>query len=394
MFDWILIGLLVLAIAVGYGLGVYRSSRSRDAVARPFVGSYYQGLRYILNEQTDSSVDAFIESLAVNADTLEIHLALGKLLRRKGEVVKAIKIHEHLLHCGKLNGDQIHQAQLELACDFVSAGLLDRAENLFADLVSQDSSYSSDALHHLVMIYQHEREWEKAIQVANRLVSRPGSLGTHELAMMISHYCCELAQQAMDKNDSLAARRYLQDAFRYHQNSVRTSLLWAQLEFDTGAYRDAQELLKKIPEQDPDLIKESLELLTRCSLALGDREGLRNYLFGLLTRYPGTSITLKLAELMTEMDGGAAAADFIATQLRERPSAKTLSYLVNFYLTHSEGKARDNLELLKYLIEKVVAEKPSYICGKCGFTGHKLHWLCPSCKSWGAIKPIKGVTGE
>src|SRR5690606_24207698 len=109
MFDWIMVGFLILAIAIGYALGVYRRSKPADTGRWPSAETYYQGLRYILNEQTDSSVDAFIESLEVNVDTLEIHLALGNLLRRKGEVTKAIKIHEHLLHCGKLTTVQLHQ---------------------------------------------------------------------------------------------------------------------------------------------------------------------------------------------------------------------------------------------------------------------------------------------
>lgn len=394
MFDWLMIGSLMFAIAIGYGLGLYRCARQQKSTLNPFAETYYQGLRYLLNEQTDSSIDSFIDSLAVNSNTLEIHLALGSLLRRKGEVTKAIKIHEHLLHCGKLSNLQLHQAQLELASDFVSAGLLDRAEDLFSELVSNNSRYSSEALEQLMVIYQNEGEWDKAIVAANQLANRSYDIGAHELSMMTSHYSCELAQLAMDKQNLPAARRYLQDAIRYHQHSVRASLLWAQIEFDSGAYREALDLLKKIPAQDPDLIKESLDLLVKCATILSDKEGLRSYLFGLLTRYPSNSVILKLAQLLVDMEGESTATDFIVTQLRERPSIRTLNHLVDLYLAHSEGKARKNLELLKYLIEKVVAEKPSYICNKCGFTGHKLHWLCPSCKSWSSIKPIKGVTGE
>lgn len=394
MFDWMMIGLLLLAIAIGYGLGNYRSVARGIPGIRLFPETYYQGLRYLLNEQTDSSVDAFIESLEVNSETLEIHLALGNLLRRKGEVTKAIKIHEHLLHCGKLDDSQLHQAQLELASDFVNAGLLDRAENLFEELVRINSRYTAEALQHLIVIYQDEREWNKAIRAADQLASQPNKLGVNELANMKSHYCCELAIQAIAKNNTELARTHLREAFHHHQNSVRASLLWAQLEFNAGAYRDALELLKKIPLQDPDLINQSLELVCLCFDRLGDKEGLRHYLFGLLTRYPGTSIILKVAEMINAGEGEQAAVEFIAAELRHKPSIRTLSRLVELYLVHSDGKARDNLELLKYLIDKVVAEKPSYICNKCGFTGNKLHWLCPSCKSWGSIKPIKGVTGE
>lgn len=394
MFDWMIIGFFMLALALGYGLGVYRGKQKGQSSTTSFADTYYQGLRYIINEQTDSSVDAFIESLDVTEETLEIHLALGSLLRRKGEVTKAIKIHEHLLRCGKLNKDQLHQAQLELACDFVNAGLLDRAENLFEELVSLNSRYTPDALQRLVVIYQNEKEWNKAIRVATELSSRPNKLGSHELAIMRSHYCCELAQQAIESGQPEVARTYLQEAFHHDQNAVRASLMWAHLEYQTGAYGEALELLKKIPAQDSDLINQSLDLLCHCFYALGDKEGLRHYLFSLLTRHPGNSVILKVAEIIEGAEGEQAAVEFIAAQLRQKPSIRTLSRLVELYLAHTDEKSKENLELLKHLIDKVVAEKPSYICNKCGFTGHELHWLCPSCKSWGAVKPIKGVTGE
>jgi lipopolysaccharide biosynthesis regulator YciM len=393
MSDWLLFGILIIAVVAGFGLGRYRH-RKHDVHHRLSPESYYQSLRYLLNEQTDSSVDAFIESLEVNTETLEIHLALGNLLRRKGEVTKAIKIHEHLLHCGKLNRQQIHQAQYELACDFVNAGLLDRAENLFEELVRLDSKLTADALQHLVVIYQDEREWGKAIRAANQLSGKPNKFGANELAIMKSHYCCELALQCIEKNQHQTARQYLKDAFQYYQNSVRASLIWAQLEAESGAYLEALELLKRIPHQDPELISQSLTLISVCFDALGDKEGLRHYLFSLLARYPGNSIIIKVAELIGSTDSEQAAGEFIAAQLRHKPAVKTLSRLIDLYLVHSEGRAKENLELLKYLIEKIVAEKPVYICHKCGFTGNKLHWLCPSCKSWGSIKPIKGVTGE
>lgn len=393
MAEWLMVIFLLIALTIGYLLGIYRVRRP-DLEGRLFADTYYQSLRYLLNEQTDSAVDAFIESLEVNGETLEIHLALGNLMRRKGEVTKAIKIHEHLLHCGKLNNSQIHQAQLELACDFINAGLLDRAENLLEELVRLKSKYTADALEYLIGIYQDEREWDKAIRAANRLSDLPNKLGDHELSIMKAHYCCELALQSIEKNQQETARRYLQEAFHHHQNSVRASLIGAQLESDKGNYREALGLLKRIPQQDPDLINQSLELVCKCFEALGDKEGLRSYLFDLLKRYPGNSIILKVAEIIGNAEGEQAAAEFIAAELRQKPSIKILSRLVELYLVHTDGKAKANLELLKILIDKVVAEKPNYVCHKCGFTGNRLHWLCPSCKSWGSIKPIKGVTGE
>src|SRR5690606_21200963 len=243
--------------------------------------------------------------------------------------------HENLLHSGKLNTLQLHQAQLELASDVVHAGLLDRAENSLDELVRLGSTFTTDALQQLVVVYQDERAWRKALQAANKLSGLPNKIGANELAVMKSHYCCEMALQVIEGEQGEVARSYLREAFHHHQHSVRASLIWAQLEFDAGAYREALELLKKIPQQDPDLINQSLDLVKDCFYALGDKEGLRHYLFNLLTRHPSTSVILKVAEFISNSKGEQAAAEFIAGELRHKPSIKTLGRLVDLYLVHS-----------------------------------------------------------
>jgi len=345
-------------------------------------------------EQTDSSVEIFIKSLEVRTETLDIHLAMANLMRRKGEIIKAIAIHENLLSHSALAVPQTHQVQLELARDYVHAGLLDRAESLLEGLVKIRSRYTTDAREQLLHIYQNEKEWQKAIDVATRLEEGEGQLGSQELALMKSHYCCELAEVAITARHLPVAEAQLQLAFRYQQHSVRASLLTAQLAYEQGEHRTALKYLIKIPEQDGDLVGESLPLLVACFTALGDREGLRQFLFSTLNRHRANSLIVALASIIFEREGEEAAVAFLELQLAQRPSIRVLKQLIDVYLVHSEGKSKQNLELLKGVVEKVIAEKPAYLCGRCGFTAIKLHWLCPGCKSWGSIKPVKGVSGE
>lgn len=394
MMDLGLFGLLLLAVAIGFYLGWRYRDRRTKSEGRQFNHSYFQGLSYLFNEQADNAVDAFIDSLEVNADTLETHLALGNLLRRKGEIAKATKIHQNLLARPSLTTPQLHEAQLELARDFVKAGLLDRAEGLLQELVEAGSQYKSEALEHLVEIYQDEREWERAIQAANQLSNRRFDKASMGRGRARAHFCCELAEQAIAKNDILTARRYLHQALSYDRQSVRASLLWGGLEKQAGNYREAVKILQKVPSQDPEMVIESLDLICDCYTRLGDLRGLRRHLTELLAQYPSSTLVIKLAEQLRWAEDDYAAAAFIAEQLRQRPTIKALSRLVELHLLHSEGRARENLQLLKQLVDQVLEAKPGYSCQKCGFTGNQLHWLCPGCKSWGTVKVITGVEGE
>ncbi|WP_024460426.1 lipopolysaccharide assembly protein LapB [Marinimicrobium sp. LS-A18] len=394
MVDIGLFGLIMVAIAAGFLLGWRQRGRRLQQENQHYGPKYFKGLSYLLNEQADSAVDAFIESLEVNSDTLETHLALGNLLRRKGEIAKATRIHQNLLARPSLTTPQLHEAQLELARDFIRAGLLDRAEGLLHELVDVNSQYKSEALTHLIEIYQDEKDWEKAIEAANQIGQRRFGRNTGERAIARAHFCCELAEDAMERNDLLTARRQLQKALGFDRQSVRASLLWGQLEHGQGNEREALKILQRIPHQDPELVVESLELVCACYERLGDSKGLQRYLEELLAQYPSSSLVIKMAEQVRWARDDYAAADFIAEHLRQRPTIKLLNRLVELYLLHSEGRARDNLQLLKQLVDQVLEAKPSHHCRKCGFTGNQLHWLCPSCKTWGSITPITGVEGE
>lgn len=394
MMDFGLFGLLLVAIAIGFYFGWRARGNRAKGDKQRFPVSYFQGLNYLFNEQADGAVDAFIESLEVTPETLETHLALGNLLRRKGEIAKATKIHQNLLARPSLTSAQLHQAQLELARDFIKAGLLDRAEGLLKELVDVGSQYRIEALEHLVEIYQDEREWENAIAVADTLSQRRFGKQAEGRGKARAHFCCELAEQALAKEDVLTARRYLQQALAYDRQSVRASLLWGRLEGQLGNYREAIKILQRVPHQDPEMVVESLELICDCYHKIGDHRALQQYLSELLTQYSSSTLVLKMAEQIRWAKDDYAAADFIASQLRDRPTIKVLNRLVELHLLHSSGRARENLQLLKQLVEQVLEAKPSYHCQKCGFTGNQLHWLCPGCKSWGTVKLIPGVEGE
>lgn len=387
--------LLLVAIAIGFYLGRRsRRRQSQETGENALSQGYFKGLNFILNEQADHAVDTFIEALEVNAETLDTHLALGNLLRRKGEVDRAIKVHQNLLARPGLNAHQLHQSQLELARDFIKAGLLDRAECLLRELVETSPEFKNTCLEHLVEIYRDEKEWEKAIHAVNLMVGRRFTKMPQQWGVVQAHFCCELAEEALENSDYLSARRHLKQALGYDRASVRASLVWGGMEYRLGHYREALKILVRISQQDPDYLPEAVDLICQCYESLGDTKGLYRYLMQALEDFPSNSLILKIADKICQRQDDVAAAGFIGKQLKQRPSIKGLSRLIELHLAHSQGAAQENLQLLKQLVDKLLIAKPAYRCQRCGFTGNHLHWLCPTCKSWGSVKAIQGVEGE
>lgn len=395
--SWLLL-LLFCAIAIGWLLGRHaRRSQAEDLVT--LHPKYYRGLNFLLNDQADNSLDAFVDSLEVNSETLETHLAVGNLMRRKGEVDRAIRIHQNLLSRPSLPRSHLHQAHLELARDYISAGLLDRAERLLKDLIEEAPSLRLIAMKHLLEIFQDEREWQEAIDLARQLLPKRSLLKStppvdQDVIIALSHYCCELAELSLAKNDYYSARSALKQALGYDRNCVRASLLMAEIECQTENYAKAIKNLRKVCDQDPVFIPEALPMLQRCFQQLDNHSDYLEFLTDALDEHPSATLLLALADEIKMQQGDNAAADFISEKLRQRPSLRGLARLVELHIDNSDQRAKDSLSILQLLIEQLLQSKPQYQCSRCGFSGKHLHWLCPGCKQWGQVKAIRGAEGD
>lgn len=387
---------MLAAIAIGWWLGrkstkkKAESSEQQQALAQ----SYAQGLNYLLNERHDDAIDKFIDALEVSSATFDTHLGLGNLLRRRGEYDQAIRVHQNLLARPSLARASQQKAQLELARDYISAGWLDRAERLLQELVETSSDLRNTSLEYLVEVYRDEREWAKAIHAVNLLHGRRFKRLSSEWAPVQAHFCCELAEEAINSKDYLSARRHLDAALGYDRSSVRANLLWGRLEYLLNRPREAIRVLQRIPKQNPDYIPEILELLITCYEAVDDERGLDKYLESLLREHPSNSVLIALTERIHQQQSEAAAADFMGKQLALRPSLRGLGHYIDLHMDTTQGRARENLSLLKTLIDQLIASRPHYRCSNCGFSGNQLHWLCPSCKHWDSVRSVKGVEGE
>ena len=388
MENWLLYILMVLAIGIGWWLG------RRERVKRPETlgPNYYQGLNHLLNEEPDRAVATFIQDLEVNNDTLETHLALGGLLRRRGELEKAVVVHENILAHAQLDRDTMLNVQLELARDYLLAGLLDRAEDLLLRLIREKGHIRGESLRLTLEIYEREKEWQRAIEVAEQLAVGDGS---EKYEQAISHYYCEIAEECLADDRVEDARNAISKAIGHDANNARTSLVLGRIELEEQHYPEAIRALERIKDQQPVYVPESLEFLVRAYEMGGESpEQLRSYLVSCLETTPAISIVLTLARGVRDAMGDEAMSKFIANHLKKNPTIRGLTQLIDLHIDNTHGVAKENLSILRSFAEALVADKPAYRCSACGFEGKKMRWHCPSCKAWDTIEPIFGLEGE
>jgi lipopolysaccharide biosynthesis regulator YciM len=351
---------------------------------------YVVGLNYLLNEQSDKAVDIFIKLLEVDSDTVETHLALGSLFRRRGEVDRAIRIHQNLIARPQLSILQRKEALMALGQDYMGAGVFDRAERIFLEVVELGGSKETSSLHGLLAIYQQEKAWEKALDVIKKLEISTGT----SLHNQAAHYYCEMANQALKINAIDKAVYCIKQAMSVDTESVRASLMNASLEMKEGRYKQAIRSLKRVPEQDAEFLSEIIEPLVFCHKELDLMADCVHYLEQTLEHHPRASVIFVIAEYLRQSKSMDVAIDFVADNLSKHPSIKGLNRLIYWHLESAHGKVRDKLQMLYDITSKFLDNKPVYRCGHCGFGGKHLHWHCPSCKQWGKMKPIHGLEGD
>jgi len=380
--------LLPLAVLSGWIIGRRSLSVKRKSIS-DIPLNYLKGLNLLLDEQPDKAIELFIQMLEVNNDTVETHLALGSLFRRRGEVERAIRIHQNLIARPTLLPEQRAHALFELGQDYMKAGLFDRAETLFGELV-ESNPHSEQALEYLLDIYQQEKDWENAIKIAQRISVKTGK----DFAPLISHFYCEQADIASKQGEPTRAMKLVKKALSINKRSVRASLQEAEIEHESGNEVAAIRALKRIEEQDPDYLPEALGPLLHCYQSIGKPEDMLVYLRDVLSRHDAISIMLNLAGLLQHYQNDETAEAFIEEFLHHRPSLRGMDRLIDINIKHAKEPVKEKLHILKSVTSQLLEDKPVYSCHVCGFNGKTLHWQCPGCKRWDTVKPIQGVEGE
>jgi lipopolysaccharide assembly protein B len=386
----ILFLLLPIAAAYGWYMGHRSAQQDKQTKSLQISRQYVTGLSLLLSDQSDKAVDHFIELLQVDDETIDTHLALGNLFRSRGEVDRAIRIHQNLITRPNLTIDQKNLALQQLAKDYMVAGFLDRAERIFEQLVDEPEHRES-ALMQLTAIYEQTSEWLNAIQSAQGLVK----LGRKRMHHTIAHFYCELAQQSLSERDEPKAIQLYKKALGEDTKCTRASISLGKIYLVKSDYKNAIRYLEMVINQDVDFVSEVLPTLAECYHHLGQEQQLIAFLRDCIGNNTGVSAELMLAQLIATHEGPGAALDLLTQRLAANPTMKGFYRLIDYHIAEAEeGRAKESLSSLQHMVGEQLKLKPHYRCRKCGFSTHSLYWHCPSCKGWGVIKPIRGLDGE
>ncbi|MDX6910103.1 lipopolysaccharide assembly protein LapB [Hafnia paralvei] len=382
--------LLPVAAAYGWYMGRRSAQQDKQQEASRLSREYVAGVNFLLSNQQDKAVDLFLDMLKEDSNTVEAHLTLGNLFRSRGEVDRAIRIHQALMESASLTFDQRLLAVQQLGRDYMAAGLYDRAEEMFNQLVDEQD-FKVSALQQLLIIYQATSDWQKAIDVAEKLVKQ----GKDQQRIEIAHFYCELSLQAMGSDDLERGMALLKKAASADKNCARVSVMLGRIYIAKDEPTKAVEALSQVLDQDKDLVSEVLPMMHDCYQQLNQPEQWVAFLRRCVEENTGAAAELMLAEVLEQNEGIEAAQVYVGRQLQRHPTMRTFYRLMDYHLAEAEeGRAKESLQLLRDMVGEQIRTKPRYRCMKCGFTAHTMYWHCPSCRAWATIKPIRGLDGQ
>ena len=348
--------------------------------SRALPRTYLTGLNFLLNEQPDKAIDAFIEAVKIDNQTVELHFALGSLFRRRGETDRAIRMHQNLVDRDDLSDEQRQQALSELGLDFLKAGLLDRAEAIFVKL--RGTRLNDFALKNLLDIYQQEKDWRKAIEIAEAL-PHEGVLWEKE----VSNIHCELASADIANSRFDEGLASLGRALEMNRKSVRASMLLGDLHAARGDDAAALEAWKKIESQNPVYLALVAERLMDAYRRLGQLEQGMQLLRSFLDQYPSLDLLDALFQWELQKEGPQAAYQLVRDELRRNPTLLGLDKLLEAALLTAPVEQRTDIELVKGLVHGHTRRVARYRCDACGFKARQFYWRCPACGGWETYPP-------
>lgn len=383
--SWLLLG-LPIAFVLGW-LASRFDLRQLRIENRQAPKAYFRGLNFLLNEQQDQAIDAFIEAVQNDPDTQELHFALGNLFRRRGEYQRAVRVHEHLLGRGDLSRADRDRAQHALAQDFLRAGLLDRAEAALQKL--EGTRYENEARLSLLAIYERSREWAQAEIVAQKLDdSEQASYGTRR-----AHHLCEQAAERVAIGDLDGAALLLQQAAALAPEAPRPAIDLATLQLRTGDAAAAFDMLAALGERAPlalPLYAASLQQAAVAARRTGEA-------LALLQRGYAASPSIDVLEAIIALGGTPALPDDALSGALAVPEPRD-SYIAHLarqpsLVAASRWLAGERFEHEQFhpqvqrSLDQATRPLMRYRCAACGFEAHQYFWHCPGCQAWDSYPP-------
>ena len=377
-FSWLAVS---LAFSLGVVLALWLPRKLGPTKKDKVNKDYFKGLNFLLNEETDKAIDSFIKALEVDNDTVELHLALGGLFRRKGQVDRATRLHQNLIARPNLTERQRYEAIYELAQDYFKAGWLDRAEGLFDELKSS-KTYRAAAINGLCDIYQREKEWQQAIDILNQHSTSERS----NYSKQVSHYYCELAEISLENLDYDLASKLLEKAGKEVSSNPRVLLLKGELAFQQKDYLESLKHWLSISSSESSLLQLVAGKVIDCFQQTDDQSGLKDFVLN-LNAIPRHGHDFRAwYEALAGLLGTKAAEEHIL----KRVELEGLSGPVANHLYHAVAKdlatGESMSQLLKELLGRAKSKKIEYTCSGCGFDTKAMYWYCQNCGEWDSFR--------
>ncbi len=377
--------LLLATLLIGWLLGRMAYRQRDDSITTdPYNCSqhYIQGLNYLLANNSDKAIELFVELIKVDKETIETHLALGNLFRSKGEVDRAIKIHQNLIARPNLDLNQRTMALKELAEDNLKAGLLDRAENLYKELV-QINPRNTEALHKLLEIYSLEKSWTEAKDIAQALhdLGEPGS------RLILTHCFCEMAEVALREGNLRDTRAFLDQAIKIDKHCIRALLLLIDLNLRNDNLAKATQMFRQLVSSNPQFIEIYLKPAREILLNRGSVEQYQAFLKQQYDQREVSSVALELLMSYQANDQHDELMEFLPRALQQSASLEMIEFALRYFKPRPQ-QVESVWPELPSVFEQLNQKRASYACSVCGYASQAMHWNCPSCKSWSSIKPV------
>jgi len=385
MMDSALIYLLLLVgIAVGWTLG-YRFARQAK-VATP--DQWIPSVEFLLTQAGDVPLERMLNVPSLDDDSIDLFLKLGRTLREKGEVDRAIHLHQSLFARTDLSKHILQTLELELAIDFSHAGLLDRAERLYLELLDAKGSIREKASKHLVELYEEEGEWQDIVDLYQ---SRKLQLTPH-LSKRVSHAVCELAEDAAAAADYLEAQKLCRLALKIDPVCARSFVVLGEMAFHHEEYREAIRCYLKAVDIDSQSLIAVLEHMVEAFKQIDDAGGLVNHLSRHWQSSHYVPALVALVQCLSEQDSPETAISSLLHELKNQPSNSGFFALVEMVVRHKQQLDKSQLLILYDILRRIVENEPKFICKNCGFKAKEPHWRCPSCKDWATVSSFLPAT--
>ncbi len=349
--------------------------------SRSLPRSYLSGLNFLLKEQPDKAIDAFLEAVRIDPQTVELHFALGNLFRRRGELDRAIRIHQSLVDREDIEPAQRLQALQELGEDYLKAGLLDRAEAVYLQL--RGTAHNEAANDALLEIYQQEKNWQRAIDIARDMPRR----GSHRWEVDIANFYCEMAASALAHSDFERALSLLDEALATNRKSVRANLLRGDVYVALQRDAEAVEAWQAIGLQDPGYLALVADRLMEAHRRLGHEAHGAQFLRTHLDQSPSLDLLEIVFKWEIERNGPAAAYALVRDELKRNPTMLGLEKLLEAASHTVAPEQKGDIELVKGMIHGHTRRVARYCCKDCGFRARQFYWRCPACGGWESYPP-------